>query len=192
MSDEPSAEIVEEDILRVLSENDGEATVESISDELISSSVHVAIDQLLQRGLVRREEQNLVLTEQGEEFAEDLLKKHLAVEKQFEKTQSNELAHEAAHHLEHQISLDVLEGMETVSSRQSERTSLKGFGPDEGLVADILVEDELFERLIAMGICPGRKIRVITELPNVIIVEIGGKQLAIEKDIAAQIEVVVG
>lgn len=183
---------VQEDILRMLSEHAGEATLEAIREDVSSPEVDSALAELTQQKLVELQADTLRLTTSGQEIGDLLLDKHLAVEEHFELTRTKEEAHRAAHLLEHRVSLAVIEGMEQVASHQREGISLRGLGTTEGLVADIGLEGEMFERLISMGICPGRKIRVRAELPHVIVVEIGGKLLAIEKDIAERIEVVAG
>jgi len=181
---------VQEDLLRMLAEREGEARLAVIREDVSSSELDSAVDDLVQRELVQLRGDILRLTTSGEEVADHLLEKHLAVEEHFERTRSEEEAHRAAHLLEHRVSLEVIEEMERVASVEREGVSLRGLEQAEALVADIGLEGDVFERLISMGIYPGRKIRVQAELPNIIVVEIGGKLLAIEKAIAEQIEVV--
>lgn len=190
MEEENSLRIEQEDILRILSERGGEVSLESIKADIPSPSIGLAVKDLLDRNLVRIEGRRLIIAKEGKEKSKNILRKHRAVEKHFEKTKTREEAHKAAHLLEHQISLDVIENMEKISSLRNKSVSLTGSGLKEGLITDILLKGKLFERIISMGICPGKKGRVQNELPNVIIVETDGKKLALEKEIANRIEFV--
>lgn len=181
---------VQEDLLRALSERGGEAFLESLKAEIQSSFFDSAVEKLQDRNLVQTEGKKLKITETGEERSKDVLRKHLAVERHFEKSRSKEEAHKAAHFLEHQISSDVIERIEKVSSLRDKGTPITKLGSNQGLITSILLEGKIFERVVSMGMCPGRKVRIHNDLPNAIVVEIDGKKLALEKGIAKQIEFV--
>jgi len=60
----------------------------------------------------------------------------------------------------------------------------------KGIITDIIFSDYgLFERIVSMGIFLGEKIRVMYEIPDGIVVNVGGKKFALGKDIAKEIEV---
>jgi Fe2+ transport system protein FeoA len=60
---------------------------------------------------------------------------------------------------------------------------------EEGLITDINLNIELFERIVSMGICPGEKIRIIGQIPNGIIIEVRNKKFALDKEIARKMKV---
>jgi len=60
----------------------------------------------------------------------------------------------------------------------------------KGIITDIIFSDYgLFERMISMGIFLAEKIRVMYEISDGIVVNVGGKKIALGKDIAKEIEV---
>jgi len=124
---------VEEDILRILSEERGKAPLESIKTEISSPLLDRAIEDLVDKNLIRLEKEKVKLTENGRERAENILKKHIALEKHFEKTRTKEEAHKAAHILEHQISLDVIKELKRLSPLENKGPLLTECKQNKGL-----------------------------------------------------------
>ena len=58
-----------------------------------------------------------------------------------------------------------------------------------GLLTDIDLDPQLFERIISMGIFPGEKIEIVGELPNGVIINIKNKKIFLAKEIAETIKV---
>jgi len=186
--------VVKEDILRILSERKGKVSLDIIKEEIkVSYSfVSEAIEELEREELIQSRQVFFTLTEGGEEKARDILKKHLVFEDYFKKTRTEREAHKIANILEHYVSNEVLNNIKKLSTLKEEGISLTKFKLYErGLITNIRISsDELFERMVSMGIFPGGKIMITNELSNVIIVKIRYKKLALDKDIAKEIKVV--
>ena len=76
-----------------------------------------------------------------------------------------------------------------MSTFKGEGLSLAEFKKEEGLIADITLDAQLFERIISMGIFPGEKIKVIARLPNGVVLKIGNKKIFLAWEIAKNIKV---
>jgi len=74
---------------------------------------------------------------------------------------------------------------------RTEGFPLTKFGCNKkGLITDIMSSDyKLFERMISMGILPGKVIEVTHEIPSGVIVKINNKKIVLDKTIAKEIKV---
>ena len=186
--------IVEEDVLRILGEEESEkVSLESIKSEIKVSNLFLfnAIKELERENLIRSQEDFVLLTKRGRVSAKNIVKKHLVLEDYFKKTRSEREAHETTDILEHYISKEIIDNIKKLSTfkeRGIPLTELKLY--KESIIADITIpNNELFERIVSMGIFPGERIRLIAEIPNGIIVEIKNKKFALGKDIVKEIQV---
>ncbi|MEA1995591.1 MAG: iron dependent repressor, metal binding and dimerization domain protein [Campylobacterota bacterium] len=184
--------IVEEDILRILTE-EGKATPDALKGwiKVSYSFVSKAIQKLEDENLIRKEFSFYELTETGKEKGESILKKHLILENYFKKIRSGKEAHKEADLLEHYISGEVLNNIKELSTFKKESVSLiKLELHEDRLITDILIPgNELFERIISMGIVPGERIKMLNKIPGGMIVKIENKKFAIDKQIAEKIMV---
>ena len=187
--------IVKEDFLEVLGREKNKILLKSINLELKVSSFFVskAIKELEKENLIKtyikKEERYVQLTERGKDKAREIVKKHLVLERYFRKTRSRKEAIKRTNILEHYVSMEVIRNIKKLSTLKKEGIPLTEFKQKNGLIADIVLGIGLFERIISMGIFPGEKIKIINEIPNGIIVEIGNKKFALDKNIARGIKV---
>jgi len=183
--------IVTEDILRLLAETGNRVAMESIKDEVKASDsiISKAINKLKEKNLILDNRNYYWLTSRGKTESEDILEKHLLLEKYFIDIKSNKEAHNISHLFEHYISKEVLDNLKKLSTFKGEGLSLAEFKKEEGLIADITLDAQLFERIISMGIFPGEKIKVIARLPNGVVLKIGNKKIFLALEIAKNIKV---
>ena len=183
--------IVTEDILRMLAEMGNKVPLESIKDEVMVSDsvISEAIGKLKEENLIAYNNNYYWLTSRGKTESEDILEKHLSLEKYFIDIKSNKEAHNISHLFEHYISKEVLDNLKKLSTFKGEGLSLVEFKKEEGLIADITLDAQLFERIISMGIFPGEKIKVIARLPNGVVLKIGNKKIFLAWEIAKNIKV---
>lgn len=185
--------IVKEDILRILSERKGKVSLDIIKEEIkVSYSfISEAIKELEKERLIKSQRIFFTLTEEGEEKARDILKKHLVFEDYFKKTRTENEAHKIAHILEHYVSEEVLNNIKKLSTFKEEGICLTKLKlRKKGLITNIMISDNgLFERVVSMGIVPGEKVMITSEMSNAIIIKIKNKKFALDKDIARKIKV---
>ena len=151
-----------------------------------------ALEELGRDNFITIQKNFVALTEPGKEKAKTILKKHLVLEDYFEKTRSKIEAHTAAHIIEHYISGEVLNNLKKLLTLKKEGVPLTRFELNkEGLIAEITFSDyKLFERSVSMGLFPGEKIMVISEIPNGIVLEVRDKKFVLHKNIAERIKAV--
>jgi len=185
--------IVKEDILRILGERKRKISLDIIKEEIkVSYSfVSEAIEELKKRGLIQSQQSFFRLTDNGEENAKDILKKHLVFEDYFKKTRTEEEAHKIAHILEHYVSEEVLYNIKKLSTFKKEGIYLTKLKlSKKGLIINIIISGNgLFERMVSMGIVPGEEVMITGEVSNAIIIKIKNKKFALDKDIARKIKV---
>lgn len=186
--------IVKEDVLRILCERRERTSSEIIRDEInvTNSILSETFKELEKDNLITIQENFISLTELGQEKAKTILKKHLVLENYFKKKRSSIEAHTAAHIIEHYISGEVINNIKKLSTLKKGGIPLTKFGLNkEGLIAEITFSDfRLFERAVSMGIFPGEKITVISEIPQGIILKIKNKKFALDRSIAKGIKAV--
>lgn len=182
--------IVEEDILRILSETKTPASLKFVKSavKVRGSFLSEAIKNLQAKGLIKVE-RNIRLTKTGQVRAEDILRKHLLLEKYFKKARNKQQAHKIAHILEHQISESVINNIRKIATFRKKGLPLTKFKQKSGLLTDVVLDFKLFERMISMGIFPGEKIKIIREIPNGFIIQIGAKKIVLDKAIAQGIKI---
>ena len=95
------------------------------------------------------------MTPSGEDEAQDILKKHLILEKYFKERRSDIEAHRISHIIEHYISGEVVDNIKKLETYKSKGIPMSEYKKAKGLITDIAVEEQLFERIISMGIFPG-------------------------------------
>ena len=185
--------IVKEDILRILGEREGKLSLESIKTEVkVSPSfASKAIKALEEKNLIQRGEKIVRLKKNGQNEAKDIVRKHLLLENYFKKTRSEREAHKMTDILEHYVSMEVINNIKKISTFKKEGIPLTKLELNQkGIITDIIFSDYgLFERMISMGIFLGKKIRVMYEIPDGIVISVGGKKIALGKEIAKKIEV---
>ena len=185
---------MKEDILRILSERSEMTSREIIKDEIkvAHSFISEAVEELGRNDLISIQENFISLTELGQKKAKTILENHLVLENYFKKTRITIKAHTAAHIIEHYISGEVINNIKKLATLKKGDIPLTKFGLNkEGLIAEITFSDfRLFERAVSMGIFPGEKITVISEIPQGIIVKIKNKKFALDRRIAKGIKAV--
>ncbi len=185
--------ILEEDILRALGEKK-KAQIKSLSTEIQSpySTTSDTAEELKKKNLIRIEGGFASLTAEGEKKADDLLRKHIAVENYFKKTRDKDEAHRIAHISEHHISEEAIRNIEKLYALKGTREPLTRLGLHEaGVIVDITVSDsKLFERIVSMGIFIGEKVTVVGKISDNVIIKVGNKKFVVDKDIANHIMVV--
>jgi len=187
-------EIVKEDILRILGEKeDKKILLKSIKSEIKVSNTFIfrAIGELKRETLIQFKESFILLTKKGQDKAKNIIEKHLLIEDYFKKTRSKEEAHKIAHILEHYISEEVINNIKKLSTLKGKGIPLTKFRLNKAtLITDVVFKNsELFERIVSMGMPPGERIIVRSEIPNAIIVETKNKKFALGKNLAKRIRV---
>jgi Mn-dependent DtxR family transcriptional regulator len=184
-------EIVKEDILRILAEAENRTSLEFIKNEVKASDsiISEAIGELKEDNLISEDGKFFCLTSGGKNKAKDILEKHLSLEKYFENIKSKKQAHNISHFFEHYVSKEVLDNLKKLSTFRGEGTPLTAFKEEEGLITDITLNPQLFERIISMGIFPGEKVKVLARLHNGVILKIKNKKCFLAWEIAKSIKV---
>ncbi len=186
--------IPKEDILRMMGEKGGKTSIELVRKELgiPDSLLSSVLEELEKEDLISISDKDMELTNKGKERSNELLKKHIAIENYFRDVKGQQRAHRLAHILEHYISEEVMKNINELKKLRGKGKPLAELDfHEEGLMADILIEDDrLFERLVSMGIFLGKKIELLEKLPNGIIVKINGKKYILDRGIAKHIKVI--
>lgn len=186
--------IVKEDILRILSERSESTSLEIIKDgiKVAHSIMSKAIEDLRRDKLITIQENSLLLTKLGQENAKTILRKHLVIENYFKKIRSTTDAHIAANVIEHYVSREVINNLKKMSTLRKKGVPLTRFEHNkEGLIVEIAFSDyKLFERTVSMGLFPGEKIMVKSEvLHGIIILKVREKKFALDRSITEKIKV---
>ena len=129
------------------------------------------------------------LTSRGKTEAKNILEKHLLLERYFEDIKSKKDAHRISNLIEHYISEEVIDNLKKLSTFKGKGLPLVEFKKEEGMITDITLNTQLFERIVSMGIFPGEKIEVIGELPNGVIFKIKNKKIFLAREVAKNIKV---
>jgi len=186
-------EIVEEDILRITGEENKKVSLEFLKSKIKVSDhfFNKSVKKLEKEDLIHLKPDFLELTKDGDEKAEDIIKKHLVVENYFKKTRDEKEAHQAAHILEHYISKEAIKNIKKLSTFRKEGSSLVEFVPGrETMISDIIFSDfSLFERIISVGIFPGQRIKITKKTPDLVVIKVNNKKFALDKNIATGINV---
>jgi Mn-dependent DtxR family transcriptional regulator len=185
--------IVKEDVVRILGERKRKVSRDTLQEEIkvFYSFISEAIEELEKEGLVESQQGFFQLTERGKDKAKDILRKHLIFENYFKRTRTEKEAHEIAHIVEHYVSEGVFNNLRKLATFKEKGISLTKLKlHKEGLITNIMIPaNDLFERIVSMGIFPGEKIMITNEVPDDIIVRIKNKKIALDKRIAKEIEV---
>ena len=183
--------IVTEDILRLLAETGNRVVLKSIRDEVMASDLIIseAIDKLKEENLIAYNNNYYWLTSRGKIESEDILEKYLLLEKYFKDIKGKKDAHNISHFFEHHVSREVLDNLKKLSTFKGEGLPLAEFRKDKGLITDITLDTQLFERIISMGIFPGEKIEIIAKLPNGVVLKIRNKKIFLAWGMAKNIKV---
>ena len=153
------------------------------------SFITEALEELKKEGLIKTEGNFIKLTKEGQRKSEIILRRHLILEDYFKKTLNEKVAHRRAHILEHYVSEEVIRNLKKLSTFKKKGISLLKFKKKEGFITDISLSIKLFERLVSMGICPGKKIRIINRLPDGLIIKINNKKFVLDKNVAKEVKV---
>ncbi|MCK4492112.1 MAG: FeoA domain-containing protein [Candidatus Altiarchaeales archaeon] len=185
--------IVEEDILRMLGEGRGKISGDFMKSDIKASDLFIsrAVKELEREALIITRKNFILLTKKGEVKASDIVKKHLILEDYFKKTRGEREAHEIAHTLEHYVSKEVIDSIKKLSTLKKEGVPLTRIRlSEEGIITDLMFSDMgLLERVVSVGIFIGEKIKVANRISSIIIVNIGNKKMALDREIAKEIKV---
>ena len=186
------SKIVKEDILRILCEANKSTSPETIKAEIKAAPTLISktLEELEKEELITLKENSISLTPIGQETAKTILENHLVLEDYFGKTESKIDAHTAAHLIEHYVSREVINNIKKLSTLKTEGIPLNKFDFNkEGVIAEVTFSDyKLFERAVSMGIFPGEKIMLLSEVPDGIVLKINNKKFALDKSIAKRIK----
>jgi len=183
--------IIKEDILRVLAEEKKRASLTLLKTKVnvFPSYITEALKELKRERLIEIERNFIKLTKEGQRKSEIILRRHLILEDYFKKTLNEKVAHRRAHILEHYVSEEVIRNLKKLSTFKKKGISLLKFKKKEGFITDISLSIKLFERLVSMGICPGKKIKVINGLSDGLIIKINNKKFVLDKNVAKGVKV---
>lgn len=198
-------DIMQENILRVIYEETSRSNtmekVKELSQEpnVVAKKWNLDFDQLFQdsiyalqtKNLIQLENGIIILSENGILEAKEIFSRHLMIEECLLRDYDSLEAHRAAHILEHNISKEVLSNMKRISQLENKGMTLPElFNFGEGIIISIKLDNpQLFERMIAMGICPGQKIIVLAKIIGGFVVKLGNTQIALDNSICQKIKV---
>jgi Mn-dependent DtxR family transcriptional regulator len=184
---------IKEDILRILTEKKKKYPLASIKTEVKSSPLNIsrAIEELEKDGLIELKKNFVLLTNEGKKKSKDILKKHIVLEKYFSRESSENISHKKADYLEHYISEEALENIKKINKLKKRGTSLTNFSLNKKafIVGIDVQDDQMFERMVSMGISIGERIEMINLRPKCVIIRLENKKIALDKDIAKGIKV---
>lgn len=182
--------VAKEDILRAIAEFQTSSIEEIKQDSGNLEYFTIALDQLVEEGLVTLSNGSVRLTPTGEDYAGAVTSRHRAIEKYFVHELDPHDTHRVAHTLEHIIVEEVVHALKEIRALEGKGVPLSGEDPREGVITRLdSTDSHLFHRMISMGICPGQWIRTIKKIPGGLVVLVGNIELAIGWEIASQIEV---
>ena len=199
-------DIMVENILRVIYEETSKSiTMEKVmklsqEPNVVAKKWNLDFDQLFKdtinalqiRNLIQIESGIIILTDKGIIEAKKIFSRHLMIEECLLKDFDPKEAHRAAHILEHDISKEVLLNMKRISQLENEGMNLpEFFNYGEGIIISIKLDNpQLFERMVAMGICPGQKIIIMAKIIGGFVVKLGNTQIALDNSICQKIKVI--
>ena len=187
-------EMVKDDILRILCEKGRKASLNNIKEEIRASSPFIlkAIKELKEKNLIQTKQDSLELTEEGRINAKDILKRHLFLEDYFKRSGNEKEADRKADILEHYISEEVARNIKILSTLKEGGIPLpKSRLNDIDFIVDITTtNNELFERMVSIGISPGEKIILTNCFSHGVVIKIDNSKVFLDKKIAEKIKVV--
>ena len=182
--------MIKEDILRILVEKNGKATPENLREEVSSDeSLEQPLKELERDGFIKTKKDMIGVTKTGREKGKNILEKRLLLETYFKKTKEKENISQIVHIIdliEHYISMEVANNIRMLFSMKDKGVPLIKL--KNGVITDIDLGIDLFERIVSMGIFPGERVNVASVLPNAVIIEIKNKKFALDKEIAEKIK----
>lgn len=172
------------------------------------------LDELISEGYLLKKDDEILLTEKGEESAKKIIRLHRLAERLLSDVLgvSKGIMEESACRFEHIISEEVEEAICTLLGHPSVcphgrpippgKCCLKGedkvqrlifklseLNPgDEGEIKYILADDAVSKKVIAVGLLPGRRFKVIRVFPTYVI-QMNNTHFALDKQIAETIYV---
>lgn len=171
------------------------------------------IDELVAKGMVRREKEQLTLTPDGNKEGRDTVRRHRLSERLFEDVLElkGELMNEAACKMEHILHRGIDETICTLLGHPQVCPHGKPIPPgtcckEKRKISEKLVttladtplnldariaylhtnDPHQLQKLMAMGVLPGKPVRVLHRYPSFVF-QVGHSQYAVDKDMAAGI-----
>ena len=182
--------MIKEDILRILVEKNGKVTSENLREEISSDeSLEQPLKELERDGFIKTKKEMINVTNTGREKGKSILEKRLLLESYFKKTKEREDISQITHIIdliEHYISMEVANNIRMLFSMKDEGVPLIKL--KDGVITDIDLNIDLFERIVSMGIFPGERVNIVSVLPNAVIIEIKNKKFALDRGIAEKIK----
>ena len=160
-----------EDILRLAKEKGSSPTFKEVMDDsgVTREEVGEAVKELERKNLVKREGDNIVLTEEGEKTAEIIYNYHKTVEELF--------GHKTAHSFEHMA--------DKVKYLQMAKNSvpLMSFadGEEGVLISMELKNPKIIARLIGIGLVPGTRFKIVKVRDDVLVLDVSGRLVIVDK-----------
>ena len=164
-------DILMEDILRLAKEKGSSPTFKDVMEDsgVTREEVGEAVKELERKKLVKREGENIVLTKEGEKTADVIYNYHKTVEKLF--------GHKTAHSFEHMA--DKVKYLELAKKSIPLVNFKEG---EEGVLINMKVKNpKIIARLIGIGLVPGTKFKIIKVRDNIVVLDISGRLVMIDK-----------
>ncbi len=183
-----------EDILRMLAErNEDQVSFSDLNVLCMNSKKMGRILDLLEiQNSIIIFEDHIQLTEEGLLRAKLILEKHRAIESAFQQASTTLSSHKIAHILEHTLSREEIQKVLSIKQMENIHSyPLTEYLLPEGTVFKITLESEnLFYKMLSLGIYPGQRIRI--HLRNGVnqIIHVKDSRLAIDRIIARNIYVI--
>ncbi|MEB2836903.1 MAG: FeoA domain-containing protein [Desulfurococcales archaeon] len=188
--------IAREDVLRLLRERGGSASMGEVAEELGDEGLAgEVVGELAGEGLVERSGDRVSLTPRGEAEAEEVHRRHVEAERLLVEAGlvGEAEAHRAAHALEH-LPVDLERILAEARGRRVETLYSLEPGASGRVVAILAAEPRILSRLYGVGILPGRPVRLVSKTGSLVVVETGAEArlAALDAGVAKRILVALG
>jgi Mn-dependent DtxR family transcriptional regulator/Fe2+ transport system protein FeoA len=185
-------EYLAEDILRMLAEREKNTTSFLELESLCCNSKKLGriLDILRNKNYIKIFPDSLELTEDGQQYAQQILRKHIALENAFQQTSKTLSVHKIAHILEHSISKDEMEKMLSITQMQTEihSYSLDNYQLPVGTIHKLtFASEKLFYKMLSLGIYPGQRIEILLRNNINQVIRVKNSRFAIDITIARNI-----
>jgi DtxR family transcriptional regulator, Mn-dependent transcriptional regulator len=194
---------------------DGESSVEACLESAHADVSRNTLEQMVEQGLIRLENENVRLTPDGENLASAIIRRHRLAERLFTDVLGigNEQSELAACTFEHTVVPEVTEGLCTLLGHPHECPHGKAIPPGQccregrlevgpallplsevecGPIVRVAyirpLHHDRLHMLLSMGIVPGGTIRVHQRTP-VLVIEAGQSEFAMDRQVAEDVYV---
>jgi len=185
---------IAEDILRFIAESNlPEFPINTLQNLCMNpKKLGRILDFLQTEHFIHISDHIITLTESGKASAEEILKKHKAIEQTFQAQFNNISAHKIAHVLEHQLSQKEINDLFAFSQTQGVVSyPLSTFQLPMARIHSVKIENEqMLYKLLSLGLYPGQQIEIQVQNLTNSIVRVKNSRLVLDRMISDKITVI--